>query len=327
MIKRVLCLLLALLLPFSAALAEESALTDDEITQLLWELYQTENGDADYMVLPEAYELPPEGKTGIYNLLLLGIDNPTDKLTGRSDTMLLASFNARTGTLKLVSFLRDTYVAIPRHGHNKLNAAYSFGGADLLLETLGSCFGVHVDGYVAVNYSLMAQLVDEIGGIEMDVSADELKKLNGILEYYNYLRDAPRDEGLLSQPGRQTLNGLQTMSFARIRKLDSDFMRVQRQQKVIIAIYRKLCTLDILSLTGIITSYIGKVGTNVTLARAASLVASVLARGDIDIRTLRIPADGAFSRRTMNDTYYVVPKLDKCQRAISDFLYGQEEQP
>lgn len=324
MLKRMLCLLLALALPFSAALAEETALTDDEITDLLWELYQTENGDADYMVLPEEYELPPEGKTGIYNLLLLGIDNPTDKLTGRSDTMLLACFNARTGSLKLVSFMRDTYVAIPRHGHNKLNAAYSFGGADLLLETLGACFGVRVDGYVAVNYSLMAQLVDEIGGVELDVSADELKKLNGILEYYNYLRDAPRDEGLLAQPGQQTLNGLQTMSFARIRKLDSDFMRVQRQQKVIIAIYQKLRTLDLLRLTGIITAYIGKVGTNVTLARAASLVASVLAHGEIDIQTLRIPADGAYTRRTISDTYYVMPNLEKCQTAIRDFLYGQE---
>ena len=326
MMKRLLSLLLALLL-LPAALAEEGTMTDEQITRLLWEMYQTENGDAEYLVLPEEYEVPPEGKTGIYNLLLLGIDNPTDSLKGRSDTMLLASLNAYTGRLKLVSFLRDTYVSIPRHGHNKLNAAYSYGGADLLLETLGKSFGVHVDGYVAVNYALMAALVDAIGGVELEVSEGELKKLNGILEYYNYLRGAPEEEGLLVQPGRQVLTGLQTMSFARIRKLDSDFMRVQRQQKVIIAIYRKLCTLDTLSLTGIITSYIGKVGTNVTLARAASLVASVLARGDIDIRTLRIPADGAFSRRTMNDTYYVVPRLDKCQRAISEFLYGQEEQP
>ena len=304
MIRRLFALLLALLLCFPMALAEDAALTDAEITQLLWEMYQTENGDADYMVLPEEYELPPEGKTGIYNLLLLGIDNPTDQLTGRSDTMLLASFNARTGQLRLVSFMRDTYVSIPRRGHNKLNAAYSFGGAELLTETLGACFGVYVDGYVAVNYSLMAQLVDEIGGVELDVSADEMKKLNGILEYYNYLRNAPRNEGILVEPGHRTLNGLQTMSYARIRKLDSDFVRVERQQKVIMAIYRRLCTLDTLTLTGVITRYIGQVGTNVTLARAASLVASILTHGDaVDIETLRVPVDHASSRRTMNDTY------------------------
>ena len=326
MLKRWACLLLSLLLLFSAALAEDAALTDEEITRLLWEMYQQENGDADFMVLPEDYELPAEGKSGIYNLLLLGIDNPTDKVTGRSDTMLLASFNAYTGKLKLVSFMRDTYVAIPHRGHNKLNAAFSFGGPELLLETLAASFGVHVDGYVAVNYGLMAQLVDAIGGVELEISQDEVKKLNGILEYYNYLRGAPRDEGVLAQPGRQVLNGLQTMSFARIRKLDSDFVRVQRQQNVIIAIYQKLRALDMLTLTRIITEYIGKVVTNVTLAKAASLVASVLSQPDVEIQTLRVPVDHAYTRRTMNDTYYVVPNLEKCRQAIQDFLYGQGEE-
>ena len=320
--KRWLCLLLALLLPLAAAWAEETALTDEEITQLLWEMYQTENGDAEFVVLPEEYEMPAEGKSGIYHLLLLGIDNPGKNITGRSDTMLLACFNARTGKLKLISFMRDTYVSIPRHGHNKLNAAYSYGGADLLIETLGKSFGVRVDGYVAVNYALMAELVDAIGGIEMDVTEGERKKLNGILEYYNYLRDAPRDEGLLAESGHLTLNGLQTMSFARIRKLDSDFMRVQRQQKVILAIYAKLRAFDLMTLTRVITAYIGRVNTNVTLAQAASLVASVLAFDDMDISTLRVPVDKAYTRQTVNDTYYLMPKLEKCQQAILDFLDG-----
>lgn len=324
MLKRLLCAVLALLLCLPAACAE--TLSDDEITQLLWEMYQTENGDADYMVLPEEYQVPPEGKTGIYHLLLLGIDNPGNELTGRSDTMLLASFNARTGKLKLISFMRDTYVSIPGHGHNKLNAAYSFGGPELLLQTLGASFGVHVDGYVAVNYALMSDLVDAIGGVQLEVTADELKKLNGILEYYNHLRGAPKDEGLLIAPGMQTLNGLQTMSYARIRKLDSDFVRVQRQQKVILAIYDQLRTLDLLTLTGVITQYISQVGTNVTLAKAASLVASVLARGgEVAVDTLRVPVEHAYTPKMLHETYYVVPNLEKCQTAIHDFLYGQEE--
>ena len=323
MLKRGICLLLALLLfPLGTARAEER-MTDEQITQLLWEMYQTENGNTEYMVLPEDYEEPAAGKTGIFNLLLLGIDNPGSDIKGRSDTMLLASFNARTGQLRLVSFMRDTYVAIPKHGHNKLNAAYSYGGADLLKETLEQAFGVRTDGYVAVNYEMMAELVDAIGGIEMDVSADEMKKLNGILEYYNYLRDAPRTEGLLEQPGSQRLNGLQTMSYARIRKLDSDFVRVQRQQRVLLAIYNQICTLDMLTLTRVISTYIGRVNTDVTLARAAALAASVLSYDSMDIQTLRVPANGAFSSRMMNDTYYIVPKLEKCRQDVADFLYGE----
>ena len=177
MYKRLLCLLLGLMLCCLPALGEEELeMTNDEITRLLWEMYQTENGDIDYTVLPDDYQTPIEGKSGVYNLLLLGIDNPGSAITGRSDTMLLASLNARTGTLKLISFMRDTYVAIPHHGHNKLNAAYAYGGAELLLETLEASFGVQVDGYVAVNYQLMADLVDAIGGVELTVTKDEMKK-------------------------------------------------------------------------------------------------------------------------------------------------------
>lgn len=321
MYKRLLCLLLGLMLCCLPALGEEELeMTNDEITRLLWEMYQTENGDIDYTVLPDDYQMPIEGKSGVYNLLLLGIDNPGSAITGRSDTMLLASLNARTGTLKLISFMRDTYVAIPHHGHNKLNAAYAYGGAELLLETLEASFGVQVDGYVAVNYQLMADLVDAIGGVELTVTKDEMKKLNGILEYYNRQREADRSEQLLTEYGDLRLTGLQTMSYARIRKLDSDFVRVERQQRVVQAIYRQLGTLDLMQLTGVMTAYIGKVNTNVTLAQAASLLSSVMGYSDVQVQTLRVPADGAYRSDMLSDTYYIIPKLERCRQDIAAFL-------
>ena len=304
-----------------AASAEETPLTDDEITQLLWELYQTENSDAEYVVLPDDYEVPAAGKMGIYHLLLLGIDNPGDALTGRSDTMLLASLNARTGELRLISFMRDTYVKIPRHGHNRLNAAYAYGGAELLIETLEKEFGVHVDGYVAVNYALMSELVDAIGGIDIEVEEAELKKLNGILEYYNYQRGVPQEEGRLEAAGLQHLTGLQAMSYARIRKLDSDFTRVERQQRVILAIYRQLLTMDTITLAQTITAKLSRVGTNVTIAQAVSLMATALSFDDIKVTTMRVPKDGAYVSKIMNETYFIVPKLERCRRDIQEFLY------
>ena len=210
MYKRLLCLLLGLMLCCLPALGEEELeMTNDEITRLLWEMYQTENGDIDYTVLPDDYQTPIEGKSGVYNLLLLGIDNPGSAITGRSDTMLLASLNARTGTLKLISFMRDTYVAIPHHGHNKLNAAYAYGGAELLLETLEASFGVQVDGYVAVNYQLMADLVDAIGGVDYDVP-------------YNMDYDDPtQDLHIHYKQGMQHLSGSDAVRVLRWRKNNS----------------------------------------------------------------------------------------------------------
>ena len=324
MYKRLLWLLLAFLLLCLPAFGEEDEeeleMTDEEITQLLWEMYQTGNGDIDYAVLPDDYQEPIEGKSGIYNLLLLGIDNPGDSITGRSDTMLLASVNARTGTLKLISFMRDTYVSIPGNGHNKLNAAYAYGGAELLIETLEKSFGVQVDGYVAVNYQLMADLVDAIGGIDLTVTKDEMKKLNGILEYYNRQRGADRSEQLLTEYGDLHLTGLQAMSYARIRKLDSDFVRVERQQRVIQAIYKQLETLELTKLISVMTTYIGKVSTDVTLAEAAGLVTSIMGYPEMQVQTLRVPADGAYSSTTLSGTYYIIPKLERCRQDISTFL-------
>ena len=323
MYKKLLALFctLCLLFPLAVPAEENQELSDEELTQLLWEMYQTENGDAEFMVLPEDYEAPAVGKTGVFNLLLIGVDTDNESLKGRSDTMLLASFNARTGEMRLVSFLRDTYVKIPGKGHNKLNAAYSYGGAELLIETLETNFLVQIDGYLAVNYALMVELVDAIGGVEMTVSEDELPKLNGILEYYNYQRGVEEKQGRLETAGTQNLTGLQTMSYARIRKLDSDFVRVERQQKVILAIYEKICQTDLPTLTNIVLHYISRVGTNVTLAQATELIFTLLGMESITTASLRIPHNGGYASRLINETYYIVPKLAKCQEKIQAFLY------
>ena len=273
------------------------------------------------VILPDDYEAPAVGKTGIFNLLLVGVDTDDAALRGRSDTMLLASFNARTGEMRLISFMRDTYVKIPGKGHNKLNAAYAYGGAELLMETLETNFGVTVDGYLAVNYALMVELVDAIGGIEMTVSEDELPKLNGILEYYNYQRGVEESQGRLEKAGTHVLTGLQTMSYARIRKLDSDFVRVQRQQKVILAIYEKVCSMDLGTLTNIVLAYMDRVGTNITIAQATALVVTLLDMQEIVTSSLRIPCDKGYTSRMIGDTYYIVPKIAKCQEAIEEFLY------
>ena len=167
----------------------------------------------------------------------------------------------------------------------------------------------------------MVELVDAIGGVEMTVTKDELPKLNGILEYYNYQRGLPEKEGRLETEGTHVLTGLQTMSYARIRKLDSDFVRVERQQKVILAIYEKICGMDMGKLTEIVLTYIGKVGTNVTIAQATELVLTILKADELSVSSMRIPHNGGYTSRLVGDTYFIMPKLAKCRNAIVSFLY------
>ncbi|NLA53842.1 MAG: LCP family protein, partial [Clostridiales bacterium] len=254
-----------------------------------------------------------------------GIDTDRDDLKGRSDTMILAVLNTKLKTLKLVSFMRDLYVKIPGKGHNKLNASYAFGGASLVKRTLEDNFGIIVDGYLAINFSLMANLVDAIGGIEIFVEEYELKPLNGILGYFNYQRGVPEDQGMLAASGSRVLTGLQTMSYARIRKTDSDFERIVRQQKVIEAIYLQLRQASLPQLIDAVTAFISKVGTDVSMSDVLSLLTETMKIDEISIETLSIPVKGTFSAKMINKTYFLVPNSKRNISAISEFLYAQPD--
>ena len=319
--RRLLVLVFALLVLLSpSALPEEDQLTEEE-TQMLVDLLaeRDEDGRA-FVVLPENFQMPATGLKGEYRLLILGIDQPGDSLKGRSDTMILAVLNTRHNSLKLISFMRDLYVKISGSGHNRLNAAYAFGGDKKLRKTLEDNFGVAADGYLAVNYSLMAELVDAIGGVELTVDEYELKPLNGILGYYNYLRGIPEDEGILAASGTRILTGMQAMSYARIRKTDSDFERVERQQQVIHAIYRQVQQASQEQIMEAISGFIGAVGTDVSLSDALSLLKDIIRLDHLEIESLSIPVQGAFSSQVIRGTYYLVPNLKRNREALMEFL-------
>ena len=116
------------------------------------------------------------------NVLLIGVDHAQSGQNGRSDTMMLASIDPAQGSVRLVSFLRDLYVPIPGHGRSRLNAAYFYGGERLLKETLEKQFGVTIDRTVTVRFSVLEELVNQLGGIEIELEEKERVHLNRLLE-------------------------------------------------------------------------------------------------------------------------------------------------
>lgn len=319
-LQRLLVFILAIMLMVPAGFTEEERLTDEQLRELLYELSLQEESNSEFLVLPDDFRMPSTGLDGEYRLLIVGVDTDDAGIKGRSDTMILAVLNTRLKTLKLISFMRDLYVTIPGRGHNRLNAAYVYGGQELLRRTLEESFGVVADAYLAVNYSLMTELVDAIGGVELTVEEYELKPLNGILRYYNYQREFPEDEGVLAASGTRILTGLQAMSYARIRKVDSDFERVGRQQRVLEAIYKRLRQLPVNRLGQIILSFIGRVSTDISMSDALNLLQDLLQAGDLRISALSIPVDKSFSSKMIRKAYFLVPNLKKNKAAIADFL-------
>ncbi len=302
------------------ALPEGDQLTQEETQMLIDLLADRDDEGRAFVVLPDSFQMPATGLDGEYRLLILGIDQPGDSLKGRSDTMILAVLNTRQNSLKLISFMRDLYVKLSGGGYNRLNAAYAFGGEQKLRKTLEENFGITVDGYLAVNYSLMADMIDAIGGVELTVEEYEVKALNGILGYYNYQRGRAEDEGKLAASGTRILTGLQTMSYARIRKTDSDFERVKRQQRVIEAVYHQLSRASKDQILNAISNFIGAVGTDVSLSDALSLLSEITRLEHLNISTLSIPVKGAFSSQIIRETYYLVPNIARNKKAIMDFM-------
>ena len=255
-----------------------------------------------------------------FNLLLIGFDSYDPEEPGRSDSMILAQITPQTGDIKLVSFLRDLYVPIPGHGSTRLNAAYYYGGAELLKQTLQNSFGVRVDRSMAVNFSLMVELIDQLGGVQVDVTDKELKQLNSILKFYNKKMGVAEKDGLLEQSGTQNLTGKQALSFSRIRKIDSDFQRTSRQHLVLLGIMRKLTTLDFNALTALAAQNITKVETDIQLSDVSSLLQLLMNASNLRMRSVHVPFDGTYADATVNGMMVLNANLSRNAELISQFL-------
>ncbi|MDD3334441.1 MAG: LCP family protein [Eubacteriales bacterium] len=254
------------------------------------------------------------------NILLIGTDTYEEEADGRSDTMMLLQIDPDAKEIRLLSFLRDLYVSIPGCGKTRLNAAYYFGGAELLKTTLENNFDVSIDRTVAVNFSLLEELVDEIGGVEVEVSPQELSSLNGIISAYNKkIGMEPKDE-LLQRAGLQLLNGKQALSYCRIRKIDSDFHRTERQQKVLSAMVDKLKGLGFLDLARLAAGQLGKVKTDLSLWDVNALLPLISGGEALSLRAAHVPFAGAYVDETINGMQVLSPDLKRNKQKIQDFL-------
>ena len=277
------------------------------------------------IVLMVSLQLLPAGAqpaSDPVNILLIGLDTVEAGKPARSDTMILLSVNPAAGTVRALSFLRDLYVPIPGCGKTRLNAAYYFGGEELLKTTIQQNFGVEVDHTVTVSFSLLAEVVDRMGGVELDIRPEEVDALNRILSSYNHRTGKPQSQNRLTASGRQTLNGVQALSYSRIRSIDSDFQRVGRQQAVIAAMFDKLRSADFLTLSSIVFHCMGQVETDLGLGDINALL-PLATMDDVSVSMARLPFDGLFTEDTISGMQVLVPDREANGRKAREFLEGK----
>jgi len=262
------------------------------------------------------------------HILLIGIDARPGQKTGRSDTMMLLTIDAAHQSLKLTSFMRDLYVEIPGEKNNRLNSSYYFGGPKLLLKTLKKNFGVKVDYYAAVNFSLLADLIDQIGGLTLTIGDEtQMDNINKVIMEDNVvLKKAYPDKGiettdnLLTKTGEQLLNGRQAQAYARYRKDSDDFERTERQREVILKVIEAMKGMSMMDLGKLALDNLDQVTTNLTVSDILRLAPAVFQLKDTKVKQLRIPMDHTFEIKTISDMSVLVPDRAKNAKALAKFL-------
>lgn len=255
------------------------------------------------------------------NILLIGIDARNADDDSRSDTMMLVTIDNTNGQIKLTSFLRDSYVEIAgKNWNEKLNAAYFRGGVQMLADTLELNFKVDIPYYMLVNFEIFTTIVDELGGINVDVTERESKYV-ATSKKPNIPVEIPAGEDVL-------LDGEQALWYARIRKLDSDFMRTQRQRKVITAMVDKALTKDFSELLTLAETVAPLVKTNLTSDEIFDLGLNALKDKAFtyDIVQHQVPADGTWSSRNISNVgSSLVMDMDKNIELLHSFLSEKQE--
>lgn len=288
-------------------------MTEEELLQVL-----AERDETDFLVIPEDSRI---ADTDVYTLLLIGSDSYEEDVRGRADTTILVQINADKKTIKMVSFLRDMYVQIPGRSSNRLNAAYIWGGDRLLRKTLRSQFGVEADAYMEVNFARLIRLIDALGGIEVDVSEAEQRQVNSILRFYNTYTGDKEEDQLLWEWGEQThLTGKQALCYARIRKIDNDFARTERQRKVIEAAFHKVMGMSLTEITQLVADNLDAVRTDLSTGDVLRLIPMAIRCQNAEISTMTIPSAGGYHSEVINGMSVVVPNLRGNRNKLRSFL-------
>lgn len=247
------------------------------------------------------------------NILLLGGDSRSTDAYERTDSMIIISINREEALVKMTSIMRDTWVKIPGHKNNKINAANVFGGPELVIQTVNQNFGTDIEDYVIVNMSDMAVIVDLMGGIDIEITEAEMKEIN----------NGDNAGVILSNAGMVHLNGSQVVTFCRIRYIDSDYKRVMRQQRVLLAMADKAQNMDVDELSDIAADVKDILLSSLDKGELEDLAMAFMVMEIEDVEQFRIPADGTFESGMYDGVWSIRPNLKQNYVLLKEFIYGK----
>ncbi len=257
----------------------------------------------------------------VRNYLLIGQDRREGEDTQRSDSMILVTVNKKKKTITLTSFMRDMYVDIPGHDKNRLNAAYEYGGMELLDQTLENAFDIKIDGNAEVDFDQFITAMSAVGTLDIELKDYEAEYLNVNSSY-----GGVENYAWSLTPGMNSLTPEQALAYSRIRYVgNSDWERTQRQRTVITTAFQKLKHEGPFAMMRVASKVMPNLTTDMNPGEMTALAATVGIGGYEIGETYRVPFDGLYSDVTLDSGAMVLaPDLDANKAKLHEVLYGGE---
>ena len=277
---------------------------------------------------------------GYRNIALFGVDSRDGELdkSTRTDTIIIASINQDTKEVKMISILRDTYLNLSTDTYNKANSAYAKGGPKQASAMLNMNLDMNITDFVTIGFDGLIDVIDAVGGIEIDVQENEIPHLNsyqismvgkqdGTLNAKgepNYVATEGVDYIPVTTAGLQKLNGLQATAYCRIRYVGNDFARTQRQRTVIEKVAKKAMTLNPATLNNIANAVFPKIATSLDLSEIIELLGGIT--GYTIGETASFPFDGSVQTGRVRKMSVVIPQdLEYNVKLLHQMFFDEQD--
>lgn len=268
----------------------------------------------------------------VRNILIIGSDTRTVEERGRTDSMILLSINSKRKEIVMTSFMRDMYVNIKGFNADgesidtwgKMNSAYVYGGAELLMDTIEYNFDIQVDDYVYIDFYSFVDIVDAIGGIDMEITDEEAEGMIPPMAEQNKIMELPKGTDYLDHGGKLHLNGNQALAYARLRYVgNADFERTSRQREVISKIIETVKSSGPFTMMDFAKTSAKSLRSNMSRWQLFGLCYKALFSMKYKTVSLRLPDDESFSYGTTDDGQSVLTvDFDKCQALLREKIYS-----
>ena len=295
------------------------------------------------MAVPEG---SPFADEDVLNILLVGTDERTEAVNdadafthlnqldgtedttefsddARADSMILVSMDIKDHIIRLVSIERGTGVPILLDGYEDqydwITHTFRYGGPKLTMKTVEECFNIEVDHFVRVNFNSFVQIVNAVGGVDIDITEMEAKALNW---------EVPSNSMLIVNhvdPGPNHFDGYTALQYARLRKIDNDWKRVERQRTVIEAVLDQVKNASVMELDNLLNTVLPLIQTNFTKTEIAALLVQLPGFLGCDVQQMSLPLQGTYGVRTgMDNRLMYDPDWVVNIKALQDFLYNDK---